>query len=169
MKIVIDIPEEDYDELVRSGDKTINLGLYLDLGKAVKNGTPLPEGAEILTKEAYSDLCTRAAEQPEKRTEERTESHACDCISREAAYDEIIWNSDNGVIDAKVAIEALRKLPSVEPERNPGKWEYVQYDGNPKIGNWHCSECRLIVNFGFEGTPYYHYCPGCGVKMEVDE
>ena len=44
MKIVIDIPEEDYDELVRSGDKTINLGLYLDLGKAVKNGTPLPKG-----------------------------------------------------------------------------------------------------------------------------
>ena len=43
MKIVIDIPEEDYDELVRSGDKTINLGLYLDLGKAVKNGTPLPK------------------------------------------------------------------------------------------------------------------------------
>ena len=39
-----------------------------------------------------------------------------DLISREAAFDEIIWNSDNGVIDAKVAIEALRKLPSVTPE-----------------------------------------------------
>ena len=63
----------------------------------------------------------------------------------------------------------LLSLTSVEPERKLGKWEYVQYDGNPKIGNWHCSECRLIVNFGFEGTPYYHYCPGCGVKMEVDE
>lgn len=39
-----------------------------------------------------------------------------DLISRQEAFDEIIWNSDNGVIDAKVAIEALRKLPSVEPE-----------------------------------------------------
>ena len=161
MKIVIDIPEEDYDELVRSGDKTINLGLYLDLGKAVKNGTPLPEGAEILTKEAYSDLCTRAAEQPEKRTEERTEKHTCDCISREAAIQAVTHFDDT--------LKRLYELPSVEPERNPGKWEYVQYDGDPKIGNWHCSECRLIVNFGFEGTPYYHYCPGCGVKMEVDE
>ena len=85
-----------------------------------------------------------------------------DLISRQEAFDEIIWYSDNGVIDAKVAIEALRKLPSVEPERKTGKWEYVQYDGNPKIGNWHCSNCRLIVNLGFEGAPYYHYCPSCG-------
>ena len=54
-----------------------------------------------------------------------------------------------------------------EQERKYGKWEYVQYDGDPKIGNWHCSNCRLIVNLGFEGVPYYHYCPGCGAKMEV--
>lgn len=27
----------------------------------VRNGTPLPDGAEILTKEAYSDLCLRAS------------------------------------------------------------------------------------------------------------
>lgn len=58
-------------------------------------------------------------------------------------------------------------LPSVDPERKPGKWEYVQYDGNPKIGNWHCSNCRVIVNSGFEGTPVFNYCPICGTKMEV--
>ena len=44
MQIVIDIPEEDYNELIKRGDKTINLGLYLNLGKAVKNGIPLPKG-----------------------------------------------------------------------------------------------------------------------------
>lgn len=57
----------------------------------------------------------------------------------------------------------------VEPERKKGKWEYIQYDGSPKIGNWHCSNCRLIVNLGFEGAPYYDYCPECGAKMEVEE
>ena len=57
----------------------------------------------------------------------------------------------------------------VEPERKKGKWEYIQYDGNPKIGNWHCSNCRLIVNLGFEGAPYYDYCPGCGAKMGVEQ
>lgn len=62
----------------------------------------------------------------------------------------------------------ISEAKTVEPERKPGKWEYIQYDGNPKIGNWHCSNCRLIVNLGFEGEPYYHYCPSCGARMEVD-
>jgi rubrerythrin len=63
---------------------------------------------------------------------------------------------------------AIKALEQTEPERKTGKWEYIQYDGNPKIGNWHCSNCRLIVNLGFEGAPYYHYCPSCGTRMEVD-
>ena len=59
-----------------------------------------------------------------------------DLISRDAAFDEIIWNSDNGVIDAKVAIEALRKLPSVEPERKTGYCKgckYFEYDSVAKV------------------------------------
>ena len=98
---------------------------------------------------------------------EQTEPEKCgDCISREALQE---WIKDKTFGDIVVASEHnFDCLPSVEPERKTGKWEYVQYDGNPKIGNWHCSECRLIVNFGFEGAPYYHYCPGCGAKMEVD-
>ena len=65
--------------------------------------------------------------------------------------------------------EYLKNGVPVEPERKMGKWEYVQYDGNPKIGNWHCSECHLIVNLGFEYVPYYHYCPWCGVYMTGKE
>ena len=56
------------------------------------------------------------------------------------------------------------------PERKLGKWEYVQYDGNPKIGNWHCSKCRRIV-FPLHSQkqnekPLYDFCPWCGAKME---
>ena len=91
-----------------------------------------------------------------------------DCISRQAAIDEIEWEEEYGRIDTGKAIEVLKRLPSVEPERKRGKWEYVQYDGNPKIGNWHCSNCRVIVNSGFEGTPVFNYCPICGTKMEVN-
>ena len=98
--------------------------------------------------------------EPQESEDKHTESHACDCISREAAIQAVTHFDDT--------LKRLYELPSVEPERKTGKWKYVQYDGNQKIGNWHCSECRLIVNFGFEGAPYYHYCPGCGVKMEVD-
>lgn len=56
MQVVIDIPKEMY--------KSALSGYLCDsetLVNAIKNGTPLPEGAEILTKEAYSDLCMRAS------------------------------------------------------------------------------------------------------------
>ena len=67
--------------------------------------------------------------------------------------------------------QELSKLPPVNPqEPKTGHWEWVQYDYNPKIGNWHCSECRCIVVecVGKEeegGIPLYKYCPQCGVKI----
>ena len=155
MKVIIDIPEYIYKVCQGHGDPVYGY---------IAKGTPLPEGAEILTKEAYSDLCMSAAE----RTEERTKTHACVCISREAAFDEIIWNSDNGMIDAKLAIEALRKLPSVEPERKKGKWESI--DGTHLLTRdvYKCSICGEVVSevHGYnvyKSFPYSH----CGAKMEV--
>ena len=117
---------------------------------------------------------------------ERTRTHACDssehetheestaepygdCISRKAATDRFdLVQSDDKCMSYDDIMAFLFSLPPVEPERKRGRWEYVQYDGNPKIGNWHCSNCRLIVNFGFEGAPYYNYCPGCGADMRGD-
>lgn len=61
------------------------------------------------------------------------------------------------------AVYAIEELPPVKPTRAKGKWEYVQYDGNKAIGNWHCSECRLISNAD------YHFCPNCGADMRGDE
>lgn len=55
MELVIDIPEKLYNRM-----KTYH-GLD-DTYIAVKKGIPLPEGAEILSKEEYSDLCMRAAD-----------------------------------------------------------------------------------------------------------
>ena len=62
MKLVIDIPEYLYDRLhdIVSDDYALD-----DYELAIFNGTQLPDGAEILTKEAYSDLCMRAADVPD--------------------------------------------------------------------------------------------------------
>lgn len=57
MKIVIDIPDGEYELdkwLAKNGMGSVTIRRILD-------GTPLPEGAEILTAEAYSDLCLRAS------------------------------------------------------------------------------------------------------------
>ena len=67
-----------------------------------------------------------SAAQPEKRTEERTEKHACDCISRQAAIDAIrkgypdAINSDykDGLrIATDRAIYHVEQLPLVTPEQ----------------------------------------------------
>ena len=59
MKLMIDIPKEEYERMKEQSVFGYMLGVWK---QAIKNGTPLPEGVEILTKEAYSDLCTRAAD-----------------------------------------------------------------------------------------------------------
>lgn len=61
----------------------------------------------------------------------------------------------NGLSDA---YNLICLLPSAQPERKTGKWEiYVisMLDGE----GCRCSEC------GFEGVPYWDYCPHCGAYM----
>jgi hypothetical protein len=64
---------------------------------------------------------------------------------------------------------ALQQLPPITPQPKMGRWKYVQYDNNPNIGNWHCSECRGICTEMHSIEDAYNYCPDCGAKMEVEE
>lgn len=67
----------------------------------------------------------------------------------------------NGVMCEKVevAIEAIEK-------QIPKKPNYVQYDGNPKIGNYHCPVCEKIL----ELEPIDHnekvFCLHCGQAID---
>lgn len=55
--------------------------------------------------------------QPEKRTEEHTETHACDCISRQAAIDTARdWYEGLICGSVKGLEKRLRALPSVQPQ-----------------------------------------------------
>ncbi len=93
-----------------------------------------------------------------------------DCISRQDAVNACRngWGYDDETIEHIVG--NILELPPVTPAKKVGHWEYVQYDGNPNTGNWHCSECRAIVNYkptyNWEKKPYYKFCPNCGAKME---
>ncbi len=103
--------------------------------------------------------------------EERTETHACDCISRQAAIDELIAMREH--IDARMsviggtayemAIEALR-----ERERKKGKWQWC--------GNHHlCSECdewaltRWDEDECDEVDILTDFCPNCGADMRGEQ
>ena len=94
----------------------------------------------------------------------------CDAISRQAVL-ELVADYD---LSMGQVVKGIHALPSVTTTEKVGHWEYVQYDGNPNIGNWHCSECRTIIPHMPEetdNTPIYKWCPMCGSKMmqEVDE
>lgn len=101
---------------------------------------------------------------------------ATDAISRQAVLnilDDMVKNyiKENDFDKAQgVAWVKVQKLPPVTPQPKTGYWEWVQYDYNPKLGNWHCSECRCVVVECVDknekgGIPLYKYCPQCGAKM----
>ena len=90
-----------------------------------------------------------------------------DLIDRQAAIDEVHKNYDtildfksDGRTVADSFEDIINALPSAQPERKPGKWEI--YNISPFDGQGcECSEC------GFEGVPYWNFCPHCGIKMEI--
>ena len=46
-----------------------------------------------------------------------------------------------------------------------GRWRWITYDANPKIGNWHCTYCnRIPKSFQKED-----FCPNCGAKMDKED
>ena len=94
------------------------------------------------------------------------EQEPCEgCISRQAVLEVIRKCHCEEWIKADIGA-SIEALLSDTPAEKVGRWEWVQYDGNPNIGNWHCSECHCVDE---DGKPSYKYCPQCGCKMqEVD-
>lgn len=60
----------------------------------------------------------------------------------------------------------MREFPATDiVEVRRGRWRWVAYDANPKIGNWHCTYCnRIPKSFQKED-----FCPNCGAKMDKEE
>ena len=88
-----------------------------------------------------------------------------DCISRQAAidmfqrlaYDD--WNQGTSTTWANAyseAVDMVRELPSVQPERKTGRWIEDGYYNLPTV----CSYC------GTEGKREWKYCPNCGSHNE---
>lgn len=58
MKLLIEIPDQMHE---RISVDTVSMREMQLLLMVIRQGQPLPEDCEILTKEAYSDLCLRAS------------------------------------------------------------------------------------------------------------
>ncbi len=80
-------------------------------------------------------------------------------------YDHSGYTSkQNGEFLNWLCLMAYKTIKDVRPQ---GEWIFIQYDGNPKIGNWHCSECRQIAPVNIIGySEKTRFCPYCGASMK---
>ena len=97
-----------------------------------------------------------------------------DCISRKAVLESletdcslIMFDSyGNLTFTGERIIEAIKRVPSVEPERKPGKWMPHMVTAKCESSDHEgCSECQVC--FYGEPTWSWKYCPNCGKPMEV--
>ena len=82
-------------------------------------------------------------------------------IERQTLLHTIRWASS-----AEEAVMSVRRIPAadVTPVRH-GRWRWITYDANPKIGNWHCTYCnRIPKSFQKED-----FCPNCGAEMDKED
>ena len=86
-----------------------------------------------------------------------------DLISRQTALDALAAIADEVEdgegFDYQRWCDYFSDLPSAQ---KTGRWEIYIISGVDGEG-CKCSEC------GFEGAPYWDYCPNCGAKMEETE
>lgn len=104
-----------------------------------------------------------------------------DLISRHAAIDalgekQLAWIA--GEYEAGLQnkwesdVEALKELPSVQPERKRGKWIYSEDEYG--IDGYHCDECGFFVPWDYTHKfinyiEDYHFCPNCGADMRGEQ
>jgi hypothetical protein len=84
--------------------------------------------------------------------------------------DKCVYSTKDGYCQYDDITEAIPPFEPFTSQPKTGHWEWVQYDSNLNIGNWHCSECKNIAVVGVKkneegGIPIYKYCPNCGAKM----
>ena len=99
--------------------------------------------------------------QPEKRTEERTETHACDCISRKTAIDAAIeavdeWDGGYNKERERMIRWALLGLPSAQPETAK---RIVGKSRNGMTLWYQCDICNEPVDAQDD------FCRGCGRRL----
>ena len=153
------IKSECYISDLLNLDRTRMVNSALDKAVEALEAEPC-EDTVTLTKEAYSDLCLRAAGQNLQPCE--------DAISRQVVLDLFAGKCD-AVRPYHEVWQAVKDLPSVKPIRPKGKW--IHWDENEYGNTAECSECKgaFYACDGGRVEDIYKYCPNCGAEMEVDK
>ena len=102
----------------------------------------------------------KSSAQPEKRTEERTETHACDCISRQSAIEAYgDWYVEEGTAEGFIGTvkQLLEGLPSAQPDACENTCEIAR-KSNDMISRQSAIEAirKLSQDDGYINLPHEH-------------
>ena len=156
--------------------------------------------SDLIDRQAAIDVINRAVTKEAARwsveelssaqPEERTETHACDCISRQAAIDalkehralycdntlnsfsKLSYAEKSRIDELDTAIATLVNLPSAQPTIEPrakGEWIIEGTELNHRL---RCSCCSSLAIWAPYAMSFIapNFCPNCGADMrEVSE
>lgn len=95
-----------------------------------------------------------------------------DLIRRQDAIDAVFELSDklsNEMLFIDAIVDEIENLPSAEPERKKGKWNFIGDN------MFECTHCRVVYTTqqlnglrNYAEDPYApRFCPNCGTRMEI--
>ena len=114
--------------------------------------------------------------------EETDGSHCYECVKGESKFEqepcEDAVSRESAILLASIAtisidetVEAIKRLPSVQPKAKMGRWIYSD-DAEIIYDTYWCSECRRYITVDHKRTDDIgfviedmDYCPRCGAKM----
>ena len=117
--------------------------------------------------EAYREtLEALPSAQPETH-DKRTETHACDLISRQAVIEALCSECQGRCIPCDSypcsEVGAIKAVPSTQPERKKGRW--INRSLNVLYPEWERYTCSVCGKH----SDSYDYCPNCGADMRQKE
>jgi hypothetical protein len=91
-----------------------------------------------------------------------------DLIDREQAIKAIQESEFGFTFEVDVAIEAVKALPTVAPERKKGEWKPFDLTWGRSV--YSCTACGETMDIPTEmSKPIYNFCPNCGMDMRGEE
>ena len=97
-----------------------------------------------------------------------------DLIDRQAVIDLLKQMRKDGDMvpwEGKAVFARIRKLPTIQPERNKGEW--LPDNNNDYEMRFVCSCCKeseVVPTIGFtKYKPLWDFCPNCGADMRGEK
>ena len=158
MKLIIDIPDEEYKTLSKTSEKEkVNELSYYE--RVIANGTPYEPKGDLISREALKEKITRGmryapiSENEKKIIITAILSDIDNAPTVETDIEEVAKDAyEHGYTDGW-------KERFGEPNERP-QGEWIEKEETPASVSYYCSVCKI------EGIPITPFCPWCGAKMK---